>query len=195
MSRIFIVGGGALIAIVLAIALWYAGPDRGTDGVTTRVATVAPRAAGAVPGATLTPPVGTGGPAPWSNAPATAPPDAANQQKTQQLEAMQADLAASLKAGAVPDPRKVDAALAKIEEMNGKNVVSGVNLDAVRANLAIAAKLQVIAADLDAEAKKPGRPDTDRLRVLVAQVQQLQAQMHTDVSAPAQPAPASAAPK
>ena len=177
-----------VVCIAAVLLLWYV--MRPAEPVRT-VAPLAPPTPGPAvmaPSASA-PAAPTAGAVPWAT---PAPSGAASsgeiarrENQSRELDAMRDDIVKSMREGKQPDPRKLDAALARVEAAAGQNVVSGVNIDAVRNNLAIAQKLQVIAGELDVESKKTGKLDTDRLRALAAQVQQLQSQMRVDVSAPA----------
>jgi hypothetical protein len=196
MSTRTILVGVVLCLLLMAGALWYVSQSQEP------VRTAQPRPAPAL--RATAPPVAPPVAAPPSAAPWTATPGpagvasndamAARERQSQELDAMQADIAKSMREGRQPDPQKLDAALAKVAAAAGQSVVNGVNIDAVRNNLAIAQKMQALAAELDAESRKPGKLDTDRLRALVAQVQQLQSQMRADVSAPSSPMPPANAP-
>jgi hypothetical protein len=182
-----------VLCIAAVLLLWYVmRPAEPVRDVAPR-AVPAPGPAAIAPGTTA-PAAPTTGAVPWATpAPSGAASNdeiAKRQNQSRELDAMRDDILKSMREGKQPDPKKLDAALARVEAAAGQNVVSGVNIDAVRNNLAIAQKLQVIAGELDAESKKAGKLDTDRLRALAAQVQQLQSQMRVDVSAPATPAKA-----
>lgn len=131
---------------------------------------------------------GTGGAA------ARAPGTAAADKDVAELQAMQAELLRQTQQGREPDPKLVDATLAKAQEVEGSSVVSGINIPAVRQNLAKAQQLRELAQAMEKEANRPGGPDMTRLKAQLAQLQNLQSHLRRDVSVsePKAAAPAAA---
>ena len=191
-----VIVAGVVCLVLMGAAFWYVTDSQQLMATAPAAAPAGNPAAAATqvqPGGTATPS------APWASAsasPANVASEAmvARERQARELDAMQADIAKSMRDGKQPDPRKIDAALAKVEEASGQTVVGGVDIEAVRSNVAIAQKMQVLAAELDAESKKE-KLDNDRLRALIVQVQQLQSQLRVDVSATAAPSKAAATPR
>ncbi len=89
--------------------------------------------------------------------------------------------------GRQPTAREVDAVLADLQRNQGTDVVAGVNLQALRDNLARADRMQQIAQEVQALAANPRKEDLPRLQALSAEMQRLQ----TSIAVPAGPATAS----
>jgi hypothetical protein len=85
------------------------------------------------------------------------------------------------------DPRKVADALLRLEQANGSPNLSGVRLDVLRQNLAIAAEMQKLTGELQAlrgeipQGKEPPAGLTERIRAKLAQIGAVQQQLRTDV--------------
>jgi hypothetical protein len=84
------------------------------------------------------------------------------------------------------DPRKVSDALLSLEQANGSPNLSGIRLDVLRQNLAIAAEMQKLANELQAlraeipEGKQPTPALAERIKVKLAQIGAVQKQLRTD---------------
>ncbi|WP_286758051.1 hypothetical protein [Ralstonia sp. RL] len=105
------------------------------------------------------------------------------------LEEIQRRLAAMMANGRTPSLQEVDAVLADLQRNQGKNNVAGVDLAALRENLARAAEIQRLAKEMETLSRQPGKPDLPRMQALLAQIQQQQAGLRMDVGTkPAQPA-------
>lgn len=145
---------------------------------------VPPESAGRAPGD----PAAT---APWlglesGNAPArpVTPPVSAGRAGAPTLDDIQKRLQGLL-ASSQPDVREVDAVLADLQRNQGSKVVAGVDLQAVRDNLARSERIRQVAVEMQLLAAKPG-PDTPaQLQTRMAEIQRLQAGMTANVSAPA----------
>jgi cytochrome c556 len=193
--------GVALVLVLLAIAAWLGFREPAAPGGA-RLAIVAPGnpAASANPAAAArqgdTPP-------PWAGASpvapgiATAPPAGINTKEQQrqlqmrELEKIQTELTQAQREGYPLDPRQVDAALAKIQQVTGSNMIAGVNVDALRTVLQKSQEMKVVAAEMEIEAKKQGGPDIQKIHAYVDQLQKLQSQMtRTEVVPAMQPSPA-----
>jgi murein L,D-transpeptidase YcbB/YkuD len=105
------------------------------------------------------------------------------QQNLIKLKTMQQELAASMRDGKQPDPKKVVALLTEIKRTNG-STVAGVNLDAVLNNLEQSQKIQALAIEIQHENAKPGGPDKKVLAAHFEKLKQLQSQLRMDISAP-----------
>lgn len=195
--KTLLIGGAALLLVAAAAGYWAApslppAPDAGAPPAGAMHAPGAPSAA------VTTPATVDHAPAPWvgARAPAAAGATAPAASGVGQLndltpatrarvEQAQADLAASMRPGVAPDPVKVDAALLAIREAAGTAIVGGVNLDTVRANLAVSQKIQKIAEQIDLEVKRSGQMDTKKMAMYAAELNRLQQQIRPDVTAPA----------
>ncbi|MBV2234248.1 MAG: hypothetical protein KUL75_01770 [Sterolibacterium sp.] len=98
----------------------------------------------------------------------------------EELQRRATDLTAG---GRQPSPSEVDQLLADIQRSQGKNEVGGVDLAAVRANLAHATEIQRLALEIRRVAEQPGKPDISRIQILMGQIQQQQAGIRADVRA------------
>lgn len=177
------IGAGAAVLAVVAASLWFAWqqpaavPQRPTS--TPSAVTLAPPSASP---RTAEPPVApsAGGTPPWL-APQARSAAAPTRDKEQKLAQIQARLAALGSLGKA-DPREVDALLAELQQLEG-NEVGGVNLLALRDNLAKAQEIQRLAAELDQLAHRPN-PDPRQMQDLIARIQTLQAGMRLDMAVP-----------
>jgi hypothetical protein len=117
--------------------------------------------------------------------------------KTKALENLQQRLAALAAPGRNPSPREVDTLLAELQKQQGSNQVGGVDIGALRGNLARAEEIQRLAHELQAVAQQPGTPNTEKMQQLMSKIQQQQAGLRMDVLAPPSSLPptSSAAPK
>ncbi|AVS88432.1 hypothetical protein C8238_09480 [Paracidovorax avenae] len=84
-----------------------------------------------------------------------------------------------------PDVREVDAVLADLQRNQGSTVVAGVDLQAVRDNLARSERIRQISVEMQALAAKPGPDVPAQLQSRMAEIQRLQAGMTGNVAAPA----------
>lgn len=129
--------------------------------------------------------------APWlapdgSRPPATgaAPAVRAGRDGAPTLEQIQQRLQGLL-ASPQPDVREVDAVLADLQKNQGSKVVAGVDLQAVRDNLARSERIRQVATEMQALAAKPGPEVSAQLQAHMAEIQRLQAGMNASVAAPA----------
>lgn len=172
-------------------------PGAGPDGTVPGAA--APGAAGAgAAGSSLPPgrlPGQTEAAAPWmvpsdgARTPASgaAPAVRAGREGAPTLDQIQQRLQ-NLLASPQPDVREVDAVLADLQKNQGSKVVAGVDLQAVRDNLARSERIRQIAVEMQALAAKPGPEVPAQLQARMAEIQRLQAGMNASVAAPAAPA-------
>ncbi len=198
--------GVALIAVA-AVLLVRNDPAAVQGAQATAPATAAPPAqpgAGAAPAAvppgTSVPPVAADAAgrvpadpsaAPWlgsagarASAPGGAPSVAAGRAGAPSLDDIQKRLQAML-AQPQPDVREVDAVLADLQRNQGSTVVSGVDLQAVRDNLARSERIRQISVEMQALAAKPGPDVPAQLQSRMAEIQRLQAGMTGNVAVPA----------
>lgn len=129
--------------------------------------------------------------APWlgsagarASAPGSAPSMAAGRAGAPSLDDIQKRLQAML-AQPQPDVREVDAVLADLQRNQGSTVVAGVDLQAVRDNLARSERIRQISVEMQALAAKPGPDVPAQLQSRMAEIQRLQAGMTGNVAAPA----------
>lgn len=129
--------------------------------------------------------------APWltsdgarAPAPGAAPAVRAGREGAPTLEQIQERLQGLL-ASPRPDVREVDAVLADLQKNQGSKVVAGVDLQAVRDNLARSERIQQVALEMQALAAKPGPDVPAQLQARMAEIQRLQAGMNATISAPA----------
>lgn len=99
------------------------------------------------------------------------------------LEEIQARLQA-LSSSKQPTVREVDAVLADLQKNQGSAVVAGVDLQAVRDNLARTERIQQLALEMQALAAAPTADTPAQLQSRVVEMQRLQAGMTTNVAAP-----------
>jgi len=148
-----------------------------------------PAAAGAVPPSGMAAAPAQGSPldarAPWaSSAPDVAlPPVAVGRAGAPSIDDIQRRLQ-MLAANPRPSVRDIDAVLADLQKNQGSNVVAGVNLQAVRDNLARSERIQQLALEMQALAATPGPDTAAKLQERMTEMQRLQAGMTSDVAAP-----------
>jgi len=194
-----------LALILLAVAAIFGSRDPSPEPALRAATPIAPSTAtGPMPGANLPPPArpGDSAPAPWAansakppalpvtvNPPTGVPTPldmatpAQRQHALKELEQIRNELAASMRDGKQPDPKKVVEALTRLKRTYGSQV-AGVNLDAVINNVEKAQEIQALALKMQSETSKPGGPDQKALMGYVEQLKKLQAQLRTDISVP-----------
>ncbi len=190
---------GGAIFIALCVLIWKLSVpvQSAADNAVTpnaQAPSVAPRAPiAASVGVGATPP--TAAPrelAPWekTNLPGGAPrlstlgPADANKAKS--YEILQAKLAAMTAGGKTPNMKELDAILADLQKVNGSTDVGGVNLSALRNNLARADEIQRLGKEMQALSQVPGKQDLPKIQSIMAEIQKQQAGMVTDIrSSPA----------
>ena len=130
--------------------------------------------------------------APWekTNLPGGAPrvstPGLADANKAKSYEILQAKLAAMTAGGKTPNMKELDAILADLQKVNGSTDVGGVNLSALRNNLARADEIQRLGKEMQALSQVPGKQDLPKIQSIMAEIQKQQAGMVTDIrSSPA----------
>ncbi len=137
-------------------------------------------------------PVQTGSPAatglaalppPWVGAnakPATPTASVATLPDQAALQGIQAKLASMTAGGKPPDPRALDALLSELERTQHTSVVGGVNIAALRDNLAKATEIGNLAKEMEQAAKQP-KPDVQKIQGMMDQIKQLQVGMRADL--------------
>lgn len=98
------------------------------------------------------------------------------QKQMAELKAMQMALMKSMQETHRVDPKQVDALLVKIKQVTGSSTVNGIDIDALRSNLARAEEMQRIAGEMSRETTKPGGADPKKLKEYSEQLQVLQRQ-------------------
>lgn len=130
--------------------------------------------------------------APWekTNIPGGAPrlsslgPADANKAKA--YEVLQAKLAVMTAGGKVPAIKELDTVLADLQKINGSTDVGGVNLSALRNNLARADEIQRLSKEMQALSQAPGKQDVAKIQSIMTEIQKQQSGMVTDIrSSPA----------
>lgn len=182
MNRKLLLAGFALGAIVLGVlagmilarttsapgATATAAPESGSRSL------VSPSAPGPAPMAQF----GQSGQPSVPGMPAAGP--LAQSERTKALAAIQTRLNAMTSSGKPIDPKELDGVLADLARTQGNNV-GGVDVAALRDNLARAQQIQTLANQIQAEAKQ-AKPDMQQIQSAMAQIQKLQAGMHTNVT-------------
>ncbi len=192
--------GGAIL-IALCVLIWKLSiPASSAQSTTDSSASVPTNTVGSVaaPMATMTPQLGTGAGvaprelAPWekTNLPGGAPRisnlTGAEADKAKAYQILQAKLAAMTAGGKTPAMKDLDAVLADLQKINGSTDVAGVNLSALRNNLARADEIQRLGKEMQALSQAPGKQDLPKIQSIMAEIQKQQAGMVTDVrSSPA----------
>ena len=113
-----------------------------------------------------------------------------DQAKATQRAALRARIQKLTAGGRHPTPAEMDSVLGDMQRMEGSSVVAGVDIEALRQNLANVQKLQRVSQELQAESQKPGGGDKQKIQALLAQLKQIQSNMNYNVArgASAQPA-------
>ncbi len=93
------------------------------------------------------------------------------------LQMIQQRLHALVANGRQPTPREVDQVLADLQQNQGTNVVSGVDLRVMRDNLAHTHRIAEIAKEIQGIAANPTKDDEPRIAALVAEMQRRQGAM------------------
>lgn len=172
--------GLVLLAVVLA-AVWRSSmpanaPAPQAMPVPPARTSVAPASAAVSGGAAVAP-------APWLVAPNSAPAGAAATAAAKPgMEQIQKRLSALTANGRTPTPHEVDEVLAELQRVQGGNNVGGVDLGALRENLARAEEIQRLAKEMEKLAQNPSKQDLPRIQSLMTQIQQLQSGIRADVS-------------
>ena len=130
--------------------------------------------------------------APWlapggeraSPAAAPVPPVAAGRSGVPTIEDIQAR-ALAMGTGKKANAREIDALLADMQKNQGRNVVAGVDLQALRDNLARSERIQQLALEIQALAATPGAGTPAQLQTRMDELQQLQTAMTGSVAVPA----------
>ena len=192
--------GGAIL-VALCVLIWKLSMPAQVGGEATATAsgmasTTAPSAAQLSPQsrATLQPQLGAGAApagaprelAPWekTNLPGGAPrisAGPADTNKAKAYEVLQAKLAAMTAGGKTPPMKELDAVLADLQKINGSTDVGGVNLSALRNNLARADEIQRLGKEMQALSQTPGKQDMPKIQAIMAEIQKQQAGMVSDI--------------
>ncbi len=119
---------------------------------------------------------------------APVPPAAAGGTGVPTIEDIQAR-AQALGTGKKANAREIDALLADMQKNQGRNVVAGVDLQALRDNLARSERIQQLALEIQALAATPGAATPAQLQTRLDELQQLQAALTASVTVPAAATP------
>jgi len=191
-----------LIAAVLAAAvvfglsmIWGRGPAPGPAqppgaGLSDSGAAAAPKAVAADSLASVPSPVARTQDVPaWraaaASAPEVRPDDKARNERAARLAAVKRSLD-QMSPQDRQDPRKVSEALLSLEQANGSPNLSGIRLDLLRQNLAIAAEMQKLTTELQAlraevpEGQQPTPALAEKMKSKLAQISAVQKQLRTD---------------
>ncbi len=109
-------------------------------------------------------------------------PDAAPRLDAKEMERMQQEISALQSSGKPPDPKRVVEMLTTLRQTHGP-IAGGINLDIVINNLQVSQKMQTLALDMQAESTKPGGGNTAKMQGYMEQLNKLQSQMRTDITA------------
>jgi len=123
--------------------------------------------------------------APWEKVevPSGSPRIVPAMPKEKAYEALQGKMAAMTAGGRTPQAKDLDAILAELQQINGSTEVGGVNLSALRNNLARAEEIQRLGKQMQLIAEAPGKQDLPKLQSLMAEIQLQQAGLVIDVRA------------
>jgi len=193
---ILILGGASVTA--LGILVWAIWPPispspinaerslTGTTSTTNTTSTAAISSSPALPGtktATAIPNAGGRELAPWEkiDVPTGSPRIVPNVSKAKAYEALQGKMAALTSGGKTPQAKDLDIILAELQQINGSTDVGGVNLTALRNNLARAEEIKRLGSQMQQIADAPGKQDLPKLQRLMAELQQQQAGLVTDI--------------
>ena len=104
--------------------------------------------------------------------------------KAQEREAIRQRLVELTAGGRHPTPAELNDVLADLERNAGSPIVAGVNIGALRSNLAAVDKLQKLGLELQAETRKPGGGDKQKIESILEQLRQVQSGMDLGVAVP-----------
>lgn len=123
--------------------------------------------------------------APWEkiDVPSGSPRIASAMSKAKAYEALQGKMAALTAGGKTPQAKDLDTILAELQQINGSTDVGGVDLSALRNNLARAEEIQRLGKQMQLIAEAPGKQDLPKLQSLMAEMQLQQSGMVIDVRA------------
>lgn len=123
--------------------------------------------------------------APWENVevPSGSPRIVPSMSKEKAYEALQGKMATMTAGGRTPQAKELDTILAELQQINGSTEVGGVNLSALRNNLARAEEIQRLGKQMQLIAEAPGKQDLPKLQSLMAEIQLQQAGLVIDVRA------------
>lgn len=178
------IGAGAAVLAVVAAWLWFGWqqqvpvPHRTPSGPPKAVTLAQPPASQRTDESPA--PASARGTPPWL-APQSGRAPSPTSKQEHELARIQARLAQLSTVGKA-DPREVDGLLAELQRIKG-NEVAGVNIAALRDNLAKAQEIQRLAEELNRMAHRPN-PDPQQVQDLVARIQRVQAGMRLDVAVP-----------
>ncbi len=189
MSRVApIIIAAALGGVVVGGIVWFAKPAPTAPAAPVSVEQTSAVAA----------PSNTGAPPPWAgNSAAPVGSDlgpaigSANvdPKKKAAREAVRAKILSLTANGRQPTPAEMNTVLGELERIEGSSVISGVNVGALRSNLAKVDEMQRLGEEMRVESTKPNGGDPQKLKELMGRLQKLQAEMRTDIAAPITPAP------
>ncbi|GAB3359728.1 MULTISPECIES: hypothetical protein [Giesbergeria] len=198
MSKAIGVGAGAGVLVLCALGVWQQGQPglRGVSVPAHRVEGMAvvptPMAdtTYTAPDKTTTNPTTTTGQETISGAPSAVAYTAAqasagtavpNQTNDTVLKAQLDGLSAP---GRHPSPLEMDQWLAKLQQSQGKEALGAVDVNTLRHNLQATARLHALTQQLLPLAQNPTVENNQKLQLLVAEIQQVQGALRTDVLAP-----------
>lgn len=105
-------------------------------------------------------------------------------EKTRQRAALRARLHKLTADGRHPSIAELNDVLGDMERVEGSPVVAGVDIGALRQNLAAVDKLQKLSLELQTESQKPGGGDKQKIQDILAQLKQIQADMDLNIAVP-----------
>jgi hypothetical protein len=179
-TQSFIMGGLAVLVVVLAVALWIVWRAPAVSSVPSSqlaFGETAPAlrqaASGVTSGAAFdgraTNAVGAAPPVPVRHAPVMSP------ERMARLEVLRGEFE-KLSASPNPDMEEADALLGELIEIQGTSVIAGVDFAVMRQILRMSIDLQKLSNEIKAESKKP-RPDQEKMKSLTRKMQDLQGQL------------------
>jgi hypothetical protein len=190
MSKKAIVIAVLLAVVVLSATLWFGmrlgerNAEQGTAG--SHIFSGSKNIPSAVPARTTPlPMLNPAAPPPWAEsssgpngamAGVQGPAQIERKKQMAELKAMQMALMKSMQETHRADPKQVDALLLKIKQVTGSSTVNGVDIDALRGNLARGGEMQRIAGEMNREATRPGGADPKKIKAYTEQLQALQRQ-------------------
>ncbi|MDH5821607.1 hypothetical protein QFW77_01180 [Luteimonas sp. RD2P54] len=126
-------------------------------------------------------------PPPWLGGPADAEPHTLEQARAQAEQATEQSrrALAELQARSAANEAGIRASIARLDELQAaQGAQAGVNLDALRANLEVALRMQRITQEVQALSLQPSGADrTAAMRAKVDELNQLQGQLRYDIGA------------
>jgi hypothetical protein len=107
-------------------------------------------------------------------------------EKAAKLSELQKDLRALMaRSGGRPaemDMDELDAILVRLIDIQGNTALSGIDVQALRQNLAVAKEMQALAGELKAETRRP-EPDRGKIQRITEKIQSLQKNLRVNIMA------------